>query len=190
MSEGTIRSFIAIDIGSQVLDQILTFQKTLLDTGADLKPVEAENIHITLRFLGEVPLSLIDRISGELKTLSFDPFEASFQGVGVFPNTRRINVVWIGIEKGVLELVAIHGQVESRLKRLGIRPDDRGFSPHVTIVRVRSARNRDRLVEAVAAAKDKEFGTFPVDSVRLKRSVLTPKGPVYTTLTEVKAKAK
>lgn len=190
MSGEIIRSFIAIDLGSQIVDQIVALQRTLRDTGADVKLVEAENIHITVRFLGEISLSLVERIGEELKTLRFDTFETSLQGVGVFPDMRRINVVWIGIERNVLELVGLHGQVESRLKKLNIRPDNRGFSPHITIARVKSARNKDKLGEAILAMQDKEFGAFPVDSVKLKKSVLTPKGPVYTTLAEAKATGK
>jgi len=182
-----IRSFIAIDLGSQALEHILAFQKALVDTGADLKLVEAENIHITLRFLGDTSLSLVDRIGEGLRTLQFESFEVSIQGVGVFPNMKRINVVWVGIEEGTLALVGIHGQVEARLKKLSISPDNRGFSPHITIARVRSARNKDKLGEAILAAQDKEFDAFIVDSVKLKKSVLTPKGPIYTILAEARA---
>ncbi len=186
--EETVRSFIAIELGAQALQQILTFQKALTDTGADLKLVEPENIHITLRFLGDTPQSLINKISEELKTIQFTPFKVLLSGVGAFPSLQRINVVWAGIEEGMLGLIDIHGQVEARLKKLGIAPDDRNFSPHITIARVRSARNKDKLAEVLAASQKKEFGEFMVDSVKLKKSVLTPKGPIYTTLAEARAK--
>ena len=186
----TIRSFIAIDLESQTLNQISALQKTLVDTDADLKLVETKNIHITLRFLGEKPLSLVNRIGEDLNSLQFDPFEVSVHGTGVFPDMRRINVVWVGIEKGVLQLINIHNQIELKLKKLSIRPDDRGFSPHITVARVKSAKNKDKLTETVLNTRDKEFGTFNVDSVKLKKSILTPKGPIYTTLAEAKAKTK
>ncbi|MFH0896585.1 MAG: RNA 2',3'-cyclic phosphodiesterase, partial [Candidatus Bathyarchaeota archaeon] len=176
--------------GSQVVSQIVTFQKAISETGADLKLVEAENIHITMRFLGEIPTSLVNRAGEELKAVQFNPFEVSLQGTGVFPEMRRINVIWVGIEKGVLELVDIHSQIESRLKKLGIRPDDRGFNPHITVARVRSARNRDKLAEALLNIKNKHFGTSPVDSIKLKKSILTPKGSIYTTITEIRAAEK
>lgn len=187
LPEETVRSFIAIELGSQALQQILSFQKELSETGADMKLVESENMHITLRFLGEIPLSLIEKIGEEFKSLQFDPFEVAIRGTGVFPDMRRINVVWVGIEKGILELIDIHGKIESSLKRLGIRPDDHGFSPHITVARVRSVRNKGKLAEAIISTRNKEFGAFQVDSVKLKKSVLTPKGPIYTTLVEVKA---
>ncbi len=185
-----MRCFVAVDLGSQALEEILAFQRVLVDTGADLKLVEAENIHITLRFLGDTSLSLVDKIGGELRTLGFAPFEVSIRGVGVFPNIKRINVIWAGIEEGTLSLVDVHGRVEAQLRKLSISPDGRGFSPHITIARVRSARNKDRLGETVLAAQNKMFGSFTVDSVKLKKSILTPKGPIYTTLAEAKATEK
>ena len=188
MSDEIIRSFIAIDIASQeTLNEILTFQKMLLDTRADLKPVKGENIHITLRFLGEISSKLVVKISEEFKSLSFNPFEVSLQGVGVFPNMKRINVVWVGINRGHLELVGVYSQVERILKKLGIPLNNRGFNPHITIVRVRSAKNKDGLEKALMIMKNRKFGVFSVNTVKLKKSELTPNGPLYTTLAESKA---
>lgn len=182
-----IRSFIAIDLENQIIDRVAGFQKTLVNTGADLKLVEAQNIHITLRFLGEVPLSLIEEIRDKLKILQFNQLEVSIQGIGVFPDVRHFNIIWVGIEKGVLQLIEIHSKIEAMLKHLGVRPDGRGFSPHVTVARVRSAKNKDRLIDLIIRGRDQDFGTFRVDSIKLKRSVLTPGGPIYTTLIEAKA---
>ena len=187
MSEERMRSFIAVEVSDkEVMGRILTFQKAIADTNADLKLVEAENIHITLRFLGEIPASMVEKISGGLKKIQFSPFEVEFREVGVFPSLRRINVVWIGIHSGVIELIDIFNQIESRLKELGFRPDARGFRPHVTVARVRSARNKERLAEVILGMRDEKFGTMLVDSVKLKKSILTPKGPIYSTLYEVK----
>lgn len=183
-----IRSFIAINIeNSEALNQIFLFQKMLKDVDTDIKLVNAGNIHITLRFLGEIPLKLVNRIGVELNTLHFRPFKASLNGVGAFPTIKRINVIWIGIEKGNVEIINIHNKVEAILKRLGILPNHRGFSPHVTIARVRSAKNKNKIVKVLLTMQKKEFGIFPVSSVNLKESVLTPKGPIYTTLTKIKA---
>lgn len=188
MSQETIRCFIAVDIGNQVIDQILAVQKVLEDTGADVKLVEVRNIHITLKFLGEILISLVNKIGDELKTVQFKSFEVSLHRVGVFPDLRRINVVWVGIGKGLLELGNLYSQVESRLKRLGISPDKRGFSPHLTVARVKSNRNKRQVVETVTALQNQEFRVFSVDSIKLKRSQLSPQGPTYTTITEVRSK--
>jgi len=187
MVEEMIRSFIAVEIfDEEIMGRILSFQKAISDTNADLKLVVAENIHITLRFLGSISVSTDKKISEELKKIYFSPFEVSFKDVGVFPSLRRINVVWIGIHSGVIELVDIFNQIESKLKRLKFPPDTRGFRPHITVARVRSARNKDKLAEAVLSMRDKEFGTMLVDSIKIKKSILTPKGPIYSTLSEVK----
>ena len=187
LSKETIRSFIAVEIGSQIIDQISAFQKSLVDTGANLKLVETKNVHITMRFLGELPVSLVNRIGVELKNVPFKPFTMSLQGTGVFPNMRRINVVWVGLKKGIMELEDIHSQIESGLKRVGIRSDDEAFSPHITVARVRSAHNKDKLVKFLFSVRNKYFGSLSMDSVKLKKSVLTPKGPIYTTMVEVRA---
>jgi 2'-5' RNA ligase len=187
LSEERIRSFIAVEVSDEeVMGRILSFQKSILDTNANLRLVEAENIHITLRFLGEIPASMVEKVSGGLKGIQFSPFEVDFRGVGVFPSLRRINVIWIGIHSGVVELIDVFNQIESRLKKLGFHPDTRGFRPHVTVARVRSSRNKDKLSEAILGMRNKEFGTMLVDSVKLKKSVLTPRGPIYSTLCEVK----
>ena len=182
-----IRCFIAIDIGSQIIDQISAFQNALINTGADVKLVGTENIHITLKFLGEISPSLVGRIGIEFTNLCFDTFEVFVQGIGVFPDIERIHAVWMEIEKGFLNLIDIHNKVESMLKKLGIRPDNKGFSPHITIARLRTAKNKDKLAEVVSNYSDKEFGTFHVDSEKFKKSILTPNGPVYTNIKEAKA---
>lgn len=187
LSNEIIRCFIAIELGDQALKQVIVFQNVLTDAGADLKLVEAKNIHITLRFLGEIPLKLSNKISEELTSIQFSPFEVSIQGTGVFPDLQHINVIWVGIERGIVELTTLHNQIGSKLEKLDIHSDNRGFSPHVTVARVRSARNKDKVAKIVLNTHNEEFGIFPVDSIKLKKSILTPQGPVYTTLAEARA---
>lgn len=186
-----VRSFIAVEIENHaLLDRISILQSTLCNTGANIKLVKPENVHITLKFLGDVPSPLIETIGTNLQTLHFEPFNASLHGCGVFPSVHRINVVWLGITEGIANFLSLHRQIESQLQTLGISPDHRGFNPHVTIARLRSARNRNFLVPVILSMKDYAFGAFPVNSVKLKRSVLTPQGPRYTTLMNISAMAK
>jgi 2'-5' RNA ligase len=98
-------------------------------------------------------------------------------------------VVWVGIKQGGEELTQIFRQLEPKLRQIGVPPDDKGFSPHMTIDRVRSALNRDALAAYVENMKGEEFGKMAVNAVRLKKSTLTPKGPIYTTIHEVTASA-
>ncbi len=185
-----IRSFIAVDVtDSAVLQRITDCQMELARTGADLKLVEPENIHGTLRFLGEVQAPLLDQVKNELAQLAFQPFAVELRGVGAFPNPRRPNVVWVGITKGGEELQGIFSRLEPRLRGLGFPADRKGFSPHITISRVKSGRNRDALYSSIMDLSDKEFGSMMVDSIRLKKSILTPKGPVYSTIHEQKARS-
>jgi len=181
-----IRSFIAFDIEDEnIVRNISKVQSMLLETGADLKIVKPENIHITVRFLGNVSPGMIDRISSEMEKVSFSPFDVEVKGLGAFPNLRRINVVWAGIGRGADELRSIYYQLEPRLQRLGFRPDNKSFSPHLTIARVRSGRNKGELAKLIMDLEEYRFGVFRAKCLRLKKSVLTPKGPIYSTLREV-----
>ncbi len=185
MSE-TIRSFIAFDINNELAVRRLSkAQGMLVNTGADLKLVEPQNIHVTMRFLGNVSPSMIDQIYEEMNKLSFTTFNIELRGVGAFPSLRYARVVWAGIQKGADELGNIFGQLEPRLRGLGFKHDLKGFSPHLTIARVKTGRGKAELTRCIEDLGDYEFGVIKADSLRLKKSVLTPKGPIYTTLREV-----
>jgi 2'-5' RNA ligase len=188
MPNALIRSFVAVELNDErVLQNIIDVQQTILRTGTDLKLVEAQNIHITLRFLGEIRQERVQEIIEQMKDIRFSAFRVEFKGLGVFPGPHRPSVVWVGIEKGAKELSQIFETLEHKLRALGVESDRRGFTPHLTIARVRSGRNRDELVHVVSELQEKEFGSINVDSVRLKKSTLTPSGPVYADLHKVEA---
>jgi 2'-5' RNA ligase len=185
MSE-TVRSFIAFDIDNDlVLRRLSEVQGTLVNTGAHLKLVEPRNIHMTMRFLGNISLGMIDLIHEEMKKVSFTPFDVEIRGLGAFPSLRYPRVVWAGIRRGVNELRNVFDQLEPLLRGLGFKPDPKGFSPHLTIARVRSGRRKAELIRCVQDLADCEFGVIKAECLRLKKSVLTPRGPVYSTLKEV-----
>ncbi len=185
MSE-TIRSFFAFDIEDEgVIRRLAEAQGMLANTGADLKLVKPQNIHLTVRFLGNIPPPMVDALHEEIKQVSFAPFEIILRGLGVFPRLSHPRVVWAGIKKGADELVNVFAQLEPRLRGLGFKPDTKGFSPHLTIARVRSGRNKVQLVKLVRELEDYDFGAVKAECLRLKKSVLTPRGPIYTTLREV-----
>jgi len=178
-----IRSFIAVDLNDEkVLHNMMEAQQTLSRSGGDLKLVEPGNIHITLRFLGEIRQELVQDIIEQMKQIQFSAFQVEFKGLGAFPDLHRPRVVWVGIEEGAARLSEIFGTLEKGLRTLRVQPDTRGFSPHLTIARVRSGRNREELARIVSEMRDKEFGSIVADSVRLKKSTLTPSGPVYSDL--------
>ncbi|MEM1514919.1 MAG: RNA 2',3'-cyclic phosphodiesterase [Thermoproteota archaeon] len=181
-----IRSFIAFDIEDEsVIKELSKIQSTLFECGADIKLVEPENIHVTVRFLGEIPSTMIEKVYNEMNKVVFSPFNIEIKGLGAFPSMRHINVIWAGIGEGTNELRNIYYQLEPNLQRIGLRPDDKGFSPHITIARVKSGRGRGGLAEIIRKYEDYKFGVIKARCLRLKKSVLTPRGPIYSILREV-----
>ena len=184
MSE-RIRSFIAFDIDNElVLSRLANAQKLLKETGADLRFVEPKNIHVTMRFLGDISPIMVDKIYEAMKNVKFTPFNIQLRGLGVFPGLNYPRVVWAGMIDGVETLKSIFMQLEPQLRMLGFAADAYGFSPHLTIARVRSGVNKQYLAELITKKADYEFGMIKADCLRLKRSELSPKGPIYSTLRE------
>jgi len=181
-----IRSFIAFDINNEsVLQRFTDVQGSLLKTGADLKLVEPKNIHITMRFLGDIKPTMVDPIHEAMKKVSFSAFDCEIHGLGVFPDLRYARVIWAGMRKGADEPKNIFNQLEPSLRQLGFRPDPKGFSPHLTLARVKTGRNKAELTRCIQELAEYEFGVVRADCLRLKKSVLTPEGPIYSTLREV-----
>ena len=162
---------------------------SLLSLGADLKPVGRENIHITIKFLGNVDRTKIEQVKTALAQIRFQPFTLEVKGTGAFPNMNRVNVVWIGLGQGWTSVERIYEQSEPLLSQLGFPRESRGFSPHVTIARVKSSRRRDEIAKFLGSLSDRDFGVFNVRAVRLKQSILYPSGPRYSTLYETPAQS-
>ena len=137
-----------------------------------------------MRFLGDVSPGMVDKIHEALKNVKFSPFNIQLCGLGVFPSLNYPRVVWAGMTEGVEELKSIFSQLEPQIRALGFAADAYGFSPHLTIARVRSGANKQLLAEFVTKKSDYDFGTIKANCLRLKRSQLSPKGPTYSTLRE------
>lgn len=185
MSE-MIRSFIAFDINNEtVLQRFTHVQDKLVQIGADLKLVQPQNIHVTMRFLGDIKPVMVDSVYDAMKKVSFSAFNCEIRGIGVFPDLRYPRVVWAGIRNGANELRSVFTQLEPSLQQLGFNPDSKGFSPHLTLARVKTGRNKAELARCIQELVDFDCGVVRADCLRLKKSVLTPKGPVYSMLKEV-----
>jgi 2'-5' RNA ligase len=181
----SIRSFMAFDLNSDaVLKRLREAQSLLVGTGADLKPVEPQNIHVTVRFLGNIMPSMVEKVYEEMVKVQFVPFDVKVHGVGAFPDVRYPRVCWAGITEGADQLRSIFSQLEPRLRGLGFAADPKGFSPHLTIARVRSGRNKAELAKWITENASFDFGVIKAECLKLKRSDLTPKGPIYSTLKE------
>jgi 2'-5' RNA ligase len=180
-----VRAFLAFEIDNPEVKKRLTDMQALAaQTGADLKPVEPENIHMTIRFLGDITKNIVEKIYMEMQQTKFKPFPVQLTGLGVFPNLIYPRVLWAGITIGAEQLQNVVSQIEPKLLGLGLQPERNAFSPHLTIARVRSAQNKAQLADLVTKNAKYDFGSIEAKCLRLKRSELTPNGPIYSTLKE------
>ena len=184
------RLFIAVEIENrEVYNNILRIRDVFKGINANLKFVEDENIHLTIRFIGEVPQSLIPEIINAMKPASnIESFDMKVEGLGAFPSDVRPRVIWIGVSEGVEKLRSLRNTIEVGLRRLGIRPERQEFSPHITLARVKSSRNIDKVSKLILEFKNYVAGVTRVTKVKLKRSILRPQGPLYIDIHEVKLK--
>jgi 2'-5' RNA ligase len=178
------RAFISVDLPE--LDAIKALAEELRRTGAALKLVDPARIHLTLKFLGPTEESLVPKIVEVMRqsVAGVRPFTVRLVGTGAFPNLNRINVLWVGME-GADPLVEIARRLEAGTETLGYPKEGRDFSPHVTIARVKDRRGLDAVRRVLEAHARDAFGQVLVDRIRLKKSILTPTGPVYSTVEEV-----
>lgn len=180
-----MRSFVAIDLPEEIKEKIKEVQKDFSFEG--LKLVDPSILHITLKFLGDVEEWKIERVKNALDKIEFEPFPAGFKGIGTFPS-REPRVIWVGVEKGGQELTKLSHDVEDALKNFFAV--EKKFRPHVTIARVKSLPGKEKslLKKKILELADLSFGEMMVDEIKLKKSTLTPKGPIYQDLW-VKVKA-
>jgi 2'-5' RNA ligase len=146
--------------------------------------VAADNLHLTLKFLGRVEPARLEQVVTALAAVaaSSSPFDLAVRGLGAFPSPSRPRVLWAGLAGGASELALLAARVEAALGPLGFPPEERPFSAHVTLGRVREPRGDPALAAALAAGASRELGAFRVDRVVLMRSDLSPRGARYTPL--------
>lgn len=181
-----MRCFISVDVENHKLRAIL---EELSQVGAKLRILDPEKLHITMKFLGEVSeestADILNAMDNSLST--FCKFEASLDGIGAFPKLSYMRVVWAGVRKNSDRFIEMQGEIDKNLAPLGFHPERR-FHPHLTLARVKSQEGKEALRTFISENQERSFGDFTVSSVRLKKSVLMPEGPVYSTLGETKLK--
>ena len=180
-----LRSFIAIELPETVKSAFVELQGELKKTGADIRWVKPENIHLTLKFLGnteESTDSIVDVIKGTCSR--FEPVTLEIRGVGVFPNVKSPRVIWAGMNCNTA-LAEIRNSIEEGLFSLGFERDSRKFSPHLTLGRFRSSQGRRPLMDKIELLKDKSYGMIHAETVVLMKSDLAPGGAQYTRLAEI-----
>ncbi|MBP2030876.1 2'-5' RNA ligase [Methanohalophilus levihalophilus] len=178
-----IRTFVAVDIPEDLRKGI---ERILSELGSikGIKAVHSSNVHVTLKFLGDVKQSQIPVIIEKLETVELSPFMCTMEKVGVFPSSSKPRVIWLGLEG---QFNNLHLQVENALDGMRFKKDNREYTSHATIGRVKFLKGEEKegLRRFLQEYGDEHFGEFEVSSFKLKKSTLTPKGPIYETLHEV-----
>ena len=176
-----MRAFIAIEIPEAIKDGMAAVQVRLKDAGVDASWSRPEGIHLTLKFLGEVSEERVPEIMRAL-TLALggtERFRLCVEGVGTFPNPASARVVWLGITGDVGRLVALQAAVEQAMVGMGMERDDRPYTPHLTLGRIKRIRKRDVWLKGLEGVKDFKLPGFDVTSISLISSELKPTGAVY-----------
>jgi RNA 2',3'-cyclic 3'-phosphodiesterase len=179
-----MRTFIAAEIhNEEVLNAITKIQ---LDFKIKATPVNKQNMHFTLLFLGEIDEDAAEKVKKELSSVSFKPIEAKFTHLGTFPNPRFPRVIWIGIDTvASWQLIDLASQVEKKLEPLGFK-SDKPFKPHITIFRIRNKASN--ISQTLEKFKVIDLGKEVITELKLKQSILTPNGPIYSDLQVILAK--
>ncbi len=184
-----IRLFIAVEIeDANVLKRVISFRDQVIacGRGGGIKAVEDENIHLTIRFIGEVPEALLPSIEKCLDLCaSVKKFKVIVKGVGAFPNISRPRVIWVGVEEGADKFRQLRRILDECLKDI-VRPDKHEFTPHITVARIKGGVDRECIASLISENQDQIFGEYTVTTVKLKRSILRPQGPLYIDLKSVK----
>ncbi|MEW5896194.1 MAG: RNA 2',3'-cyclic phosphodiesterase [Nanoarchaeota archaeon] len=178
----TKRLFIGIPLSIEIKENIKFLIEELKQTAADLKLVSVENLHFTLKFLGDVEEGKIAEIKEKVKKAagSCAKFPVKIKGVGVFPDINRINVLWLGTGNSLM--LPLMKRINKQLNY--IRKEEHGEQSHLTLARVKSGKNKDKLQDFVRKFAHEEFGEMIVDKVVLCESELTKEGPVYKVVKE------
>jgi len=175
------RAFIAAKMGE--LPDLARFHSELKTLEPGVKTVDLCHLHVTLKFLGDTEESLIPKLDDVMRSATggIAPFTVRLHGSGIFPPKGNARVVWVGLD-GTEPLAIIASRLEASLQELGFEPEGRTFQPHLTLARVKDRRASGPAIKLAEKYATADFGSVTVDRVLLKKSVLSPRGPTYTTI--------
>ncbi|MBW1813632.1 MAG: RNA 2',3'-cyclic phosphodiesterase [Deltaproteobacteria bacterium] len=186
MSE-TLRAFIAIELPETAVTFVIRIQETLKSYRFKVKWVQPENMHLTLKFLGEINredrVKIEDAISDAGKDCG--PIQLSVKGMGVFPGVKRPRVVWCGLKGDTASLVHLQGQLDEKLIDLGFSKEKRPFKGHLTLGRVKGSISPEKIIDAMKEISGFGSKPFKVEAITLFSSDLKPSGAVYTRLKSI-----
>ena len=179
-----VRLFVALDFPAEIRERLRDPQEILKKSSARLAFVDPSLIHMTLKFIGEASPARAIQIGEALRAISFESFGITISEIGA-NNSRQPRVIWCTISDGGRS-AALHDLIETALEQLGVPRDDRPFRPHATLVRVRQFD--PSLLSKMQEIPRGEYGSCTIHSWQLKKSTLTPQGPLYETILEVPCK--
>ena len=187
LQDSNMRAFIAIKLPEDVLSELPRVQDRLRRSGVEASWVRPGGIHLTLKFLGEVDESQQGEIFDALQKAAagISRFRIAVAGAGAFPNSRNARVIWIGITGDLAPLATLHAAIEEAMAGLGFKREDRKFTPHLTLARIRQGRSQSKLQTTLEEIKDTSLSAFEVAGVSFMKSDLQPSGSVYTELGRV-----
>lgn len=189
-----MRVFIAIELPEEIKGFLSRIQLKLKSAQADVSWVKPHNIHLTLKFLGEIDEKTLNNVIAIIEDTAKDKsvFHIRLSCLGAFPRMSSPRVIWVGIDKGDEQVKTIAKELEEKLSNLGFSPEDRTFSSHFTLGRTKTAKNREILANGLAKLQNKfneESLEFLANKITLFKSTLTPGGPIYEALKEISLKA-
>ncbi|MBQ6628508.1 MAG: RNA 2',3'-cyclic phosphodiesterase [Methanobrevibacter sp.] len=177
-----LRAFLAIDVDEELKAKMYRVIKEFKKIDANIKYVDLENLHLTLKFFGDIDTEGLDVLSSKIEGVvsNFDKFTIKVKGCGAFPNNNRIKVIWLGIEDDEL-IRQLHDELDKEFVALGFDKDKK-FSSHLTIGRMKSGKGKNEVKSTIEEFSEVEIGEMDVDRIILKKSTLTPQGPIYEDL--------
>jgi 2'-5' RNA ligase len=184
--ERTLRAFVAFKLPNHITERAAALQCALKASGLKLQWVKPQNLHLTLKFLGDIPETDISKIGAAIDYVAGNepPLEMTLQGMGVFPGIKRPRVLWLGFGGQVQNLKRLHLKLEDQLDKIGFDRDKRRFKAHLTIARIKRRVAPERLLDALTVEGDFAPHPFVVSKMVLYKSDLRPQGAVYTALAE------
>ena len=183
-TDDTLRAFFAIELGDDSRASLAALIGRFREISSKVSWVRPENLHLTLRFLGDIDRAALEHLAEGLAEplQQVDSFRVRVRGVGAFPNARRPGVIWAAVARPPEPLMAAQALVEAAARAAGLEAERQAFVPHITLGRVRNRRAAPGVIEAIDREKDLEVGEFTVRSVSLFSSELTPHGAIYRKL--------
>lgn len=183
------RCFFAVELETKpIIDKITAFQERIVETGGRIKLVAPENLHLTIKFLGDIDEKILPELQKEAETISLEKFQIEYRGAGCLPSFQRINSIYIDVDKGKEKLVELARVVEEFCSKFDLRKETRKYKTHLTIGRIKYPGDKQLLVERIQEQQEELFGEVEVTSFQLKKSILTPKGPIYSDLFRINLK--